>query len=492
MKALYSLLRNFTALEISLIRSSLKGPALEGQSKYLQLFNFLVESEKLPSRRQASAVLYNAAPDTRITKVTVRLEERIQEIVMGNKFLRGTDRVSDGLLNRTEIRKQNNYIALLIGLVSNHTTVKLYLDRTIKSAEREYTYTSLLDLLLMRRSFESMNSVRYEYYTQRINYYRKCFDAEEIVRRYYFAKVWFNAYTSDISTKRKVNFLQKALKEIRPHEKFIISPRFKIVVARLRIDFLQYSGDFKTAISQAALAKKHAKLIPGGGIAYIGRLDCEIAVCYAFLGKFEIARQYLAKGLPILKRTETYNYSITLPAAFQIAFYSGQLEHAQKISDELRTVENFWGRDIRFTSYVLFNSCIAFKRNEFSKVLSNLGKTSFLNSDKAGYDLTIRILRIQSLLMLKKVDEASFAIHALRKHVSRYSKKFHLSPRYKLAVKIFLQAERRGFTGAAKKTELDLVEKLRAKKGEYAWQPFTSELIRFHEWYDVSPLAESK
>jgi hypothetical protein len=490
MKTLHALLHSFNLQQVGYIRSVIKRGRETGESKYILLFDFMLESQSTPSLKATAAKLYKTPPDSRITKLASRLEEKVLEIVISEKFLEQYSSIVEFDIRSVRLRKTvAQYTALQLA-VGADWYVRHLLDKAIQNASKCGNSAALLDLYANRRTY-AMDKKSLAYYNQQMDYFKKCWEVDNMVLKFYLMVVQFGTFQGTATPEKIRITLKRMIDEIEKNKEFLFSARTKMRYALIRIDYYHRIHQYENAKQIIVEARKIADLDMFGHQEYNARFMTELGGCEGYLGNYKKAIQCYEKGLKILKGISRQNYYISLTRLFSPVFYLDRLSYAQRIVEELCAIAHLRQDDIRFSKYVYYRACIDFRRRKFNDVVKNLSTTYSLNKDKIGHDFAIRILRIQSLIMLQKLDEASAGIHALRKHVSRYAKKFYLSARDKAMLKILLLAERRGFSGPAKKAESDLVEKLKAKKGEYMWEPFTNELIRFQEWYAGSPLADS-
>jgi hypothetical protein len=492
MKALHGLLHGFNEQEISCIRAIINSGREENDTKYLQLFEIVLSTAKPPTRKEVARVLYKSIPDSRITKLASRLEDKVLEIIISTRFLEQNKRIIDYNMRNIRLRKRQAHCQALYAMDFRKAQTKRIYDKAIAEALPTGAFLPLIEFYNARRSCESMNKKRYDDYTSKINFYWRCYQASEMVLDSYWEIVRLSTYPRSLSNDKKISLFKRIIKRIDQNRRFIINSKSQMQVERIKIAYYQYTKQYKYAQKVIVAAIRNAEQKMPEYVTYSARFITEYATCEALQGRYATSAKRFNEACDIFKRSEATNYLITLIASFHPVFYLLRYDKAQKITEELEVAASSYPSDIRFAKYTYYRACIQFQKANFHAVIRTLSESLDLNKDKVGHDFSIRVLRIQSLIMLHKFDEASAAIQALRKHVSRYTRKFHLSSRDKAMLKILLLAERRGFSGSAKKSESDLVEKLKAKKGEYVWEPFTNELIKFHEWYNESPLTKAR
>lgn len=486
MKTLHALLHIFTTDELAILRAGLEKE--KSMNKSILLFDEMVGRKNPPSRQEMSTLLYNAPPDSRLTKLASRLEKRVLNLSVTDYFLKQCNRIPEDARARMQIRTDAIPFGLLIKLNGFGWYTRYNLQQLIAKAKKQGMVFLLLELYLQDRACNLINEKRFNELTRQIDFYRASLDTDMLLQSCFAEILRFNNRPSRISPNDRRQFITRLFRKISGVKKYIISYSSQRHFTYIQTEYLTCLGKFEGAKKILNAAINHNRRLKLD-IAYEARLRCEYANCETQIGNYKSAVKWFEWCLEIFFKTEPFNYYLVLVYYFFPLFYLELLEKGEQVTAELSQAAELRPGDLRFKKYPLYSANIQFVRQNYKQVLLTLESVSIINKD-INHDIAIRILRIQSFVMLEKFDEASVAVQSLRKQVSRYEKKSYLSPRDKTILKILVLAERRGFVGSVKKAERDQIHKLEQKKGDYAWQPLTNELIRFDEWYKQSPLSQ--
>lgn len=483
---LHNLVHQLTAHEHTLIRYALKGSKDDDENKSLQLFEFLITQNKNVSRSATSLAVYNAPPDTRINKLINRLWEKVLDIITSDSFLRKNERLSEQYLLRLRTRKKMLQSGTLIYLNGSSESSNLLIEDCILDAKKTESNILLTELFRIKKSAALFHNdtKEYDFCSRQIAYYLKCSELEQKILHYYYELTKENSYGNSKSPAKKLESVERVLYELKKERKYMNSIYSQSLYGMIRLEWFYLKENYTGAkrMLKQHLSEIGSSFMAGGRANVHSKVEGELGTCELFLGNYDKAVAHLEKGA-MLWGNDKLNYFITLGALFPAVFYTGDFNRAGKIISELLSDQNPLLNNFRTSKPHYYQACIHFKRGEFTQALKIINKPMPLNKDKTGYDIAVRTLRIQCLLVLERFDEASAQIENLRKHVSRNNKKTYTSKRNMLITRLLILMQKRGFAGKPNKTEAELIKKLSASTGKYKWNPMTPELIRFHEWY---------
>ncbi len=486
-KELYDLVHQFNAHEQSLIRFAIKGSKEEDENKSLQLFEFVIGQNKDVSRRTASLAIYKASPDTRINKLISRLWERILDIIISENFLRKSGRLSEQAKSRLSARKKMLQSATLMFLNGTSTTNTLLTDKSIEDAKKTESHMMLVDLYRINKSDALFrgNLKEYLFFSKQVLYHQKCHALEQKILHYYNEHTEITANGNSKSPEKILKYLNRIVTDLRKEKKYMDSVISQSLFTMLEVECLYLKENY---IGAKKLVIRHFKKIgqsfmAGGRANVAGKVEEELGTCELLLGNYKQAVMHRER-CSLHWHKDKMNYFISLEGLIRAYFFNKEYDQAEKIVAELLSNQNPITGELRNTKPNYFQACIHFKKHECAQALKIVSKAMPLNKDKTGYDIAIRILRIQCLLELQRFDEASTHIENLRKHVSRNSKKTYTSERNISITRTLVLMQKRGFSGQPNKTESGWMKNLTALTGKYKWSPMTTELIRFHEWYE--------
>lgn len=120
-------------------------------------------------------------------------------------------------------------------------------------------------------------------------------------------------------------------------------------------------------------------------------------------------------------------------------------------------------------------------QGNFKKAQSILDANSELLKDKSGWAVSIRMLELMTLAEQNKKEEIIHATKYLQKFIAYNFKNHIASKRDELMPDLFSQPA--NFESKRMKKRIASVQKiLSRKKGEYAWDAFGHEIIRYDVW----------
>lgn len=486
LQKLHSLVHQFNTHELTLIRYALKGSKDEsGENKYLRLFEYVIKEHKTISRKAASMAIYHAMPDTRITKLAERLEEKILDIIISEVFLKKSDRINLYSESRIQTRKKALQISVLHYL--NGTSQYLFdlIEKGIVEGKKSGLELALIDLFQAKRGAQIFYGTTNEYKrsNKSFEFYRKCYACSLEVLRCYNEIIKDEGFGHSRTGGRKRETVRMMILKLNTHKTYMQSIFTKYLFGLIRVEYFFLQENY---ISAKKLLHQQIRLIKSSILAGSNKeiiLHNELCNCEIFLGNYKKAISQREKLTSIFRRTNKLDYYIFLHSLFYPVFYDNQYSYAIQILLEFHSDNNPIKSIFRYGKNDYFLACVHFQKNEVQKALTIVNQPSPLNKDKTGYDIAIRVLRIQSLLELEREDEAATQAENLRKHISRNYKRAYVSDRDKMIIRILQQMTRRGFSGNPYKAESEMIKKLSHNKGNFKWMPKTPELIRFHEWY---------
>jgi hypothetical protein len=492
---LHNLVHQLTTPEQTLIRYALKGVKEDGENKYRQLFDFVARREKVLSRQSVSMAIYKIPPDTRINKLINRLWEKILDIITSENFIRKNTRLTERSRLRLNARKKIVQCTTLEYLNGSSDTYELLVKQGIQIAEASENYSTLIDFYRLRKNstlFISDNK-QYRYCEKQISWFQNCRMAEEKLWDYYNELIKEDGYGNRLSPAKKIKYLETILEDLKKSKKYIVSVYSNYVYSIIQLDYLFQKENYSAARKLLRVLSDKLGASPLNSERHIlARVQIELSNCEMSSGNYQKAVKHAENSVAILSVNKKPNYYYTLEQLFLCVFFFGDLERADRLITELESIQFLTLNDFRISKFLFFRACVHFKKRDFKQALQIANKPIALNKDKTGYDIAIRILRIQCLVELARFDEATIQIENLRKHLSRNYKKAYTRERDKLNIRTLLLMQKRGFSGKPGKEETSLLSKLSLKTGKYKWSPASPELIRFHEWYKECFAAPGK
>ena len=208
------------------------------------------------------------------------------------------------------------------------------------------------------------------------------------------------------------------------------------------------------------------------------------------------------------------NYCIALEQEFYALFAMKQYEQAVDVANKMisSATQKELG-EFRFSKYNYLIANALFKQRRFPEALQLLSQNREIAKDKSGWETGARVLKIMTLIEMFKLDEASLAVCGLKQFFTRIEMKVKqketpynssspgeplkkettttserepspIRHRDKKILNLLLVAENNGFMFTTLNGNTDkYMNALTSKEKKLRWEPFTHELIPFHEWF---------
>lgn len=156
--------------------------------------------------------------------------------------------------------------------------------------------------------------------------------------------------------------------------------------------------------------------------------------------------------------------------------YAGDLTEAHKTLASLEWFQNQKHLDSLNGIVSYLQACVFFIEGEYKKAQRILFEATELLSDKAGWNVGIRVFEILILIDLDLADLASAKIESLRKHIGKYE----VEERIRLIYRYLNLLERQSFDFKESNSEME--ETLRKLNTEAPWTGLNHEVVRFESW----------
>lgn len=475
----------WTSLQIFLTAFTPHDPA---RLKYVQLARILMEAKSPPNAEACCLKLYGRKKSPGFQMLKTRLKEKVFDFL-------GTDLSADKQQELDELdyatTKMKKKAALFYQLFfSKKRMLWLYdlLDDIISSAREYEQYIILLDHLKFKKSFVSFKKSDKE--LERINtemeFSLKCVSIWNKAEHYYYRIGVLQAFTSKPNRQKALLELEENIAEIKTGFEFTNSSRVHYYMKYLELAYYQLKEDYPQArrvcleLLNIVLNNKSVYRRQRVGVTYVDLSQCEY-----YLGNFEQVALYAKKAQKIADQSSD-NYCIALEQEFCALFAMRQYGQSAEVANKM--IASATSKELGEFRYSKFNYLLAntlFKQHKFKQVLQILSQKREISKDKSGWEIGARVLHIMTLIELQKPDEASYVTERLRKFIEFTNKKTPVSLRDKIILKVLLTLEKSEFVFSLLNANLEKhILALRDTKSETRWQPFTHEVIPFHEWLE--------
>lgn len=300
---------------------------------------------------------------------------------------------------------------------------------------------------------------------------------------------WYNryqelhSYHGNLSSDRHIEFLSEAVRSLQSDYEKYKSPTVKYFQGVLNTALHEQQGKFQDAISQCKTLLEHLKLHSSV------RTQARISVQYSNIAIMEFQNGRLSEALKYndlsisVSLANSADMKYKLLQKGEILYYLGRWDDALIVIDKLLPDISVRFELLKAKAEIL-RAAILFSRKDFKQAASIFGQKFILSTDKAGWELSVRIMRIMALLEMEKFDEAETVYQNLIRYSQRTNHRFEISVRYKTILKILNLLSRTGFDIAESSNKLTSMLESMSRNNENSWKYGTSELIAFDTWLE--------
>ena len=198
-----------------------------------------------------------------------------------------------------------------------------------------------------------------------------------------------------------------------------------------------------------------------------------------FRGKFPAAHKHIATAEQYFPKG-SFNYVILQKTKFYAHYFSHDQKAAYALATYIQTAK-YRKTAFQQSMWNYYLAVCYFNKKEYKKAQVLLNQVQELKRDKAGWNLSIRILNICCSIELDKLLHADKLLDQLRFY---YYKKQGLGARNNAIIKSILWLEDDyNYSKVYQKAKHE-IDSLQSNKGWYKWDASrTPELFFFHRWF---------
>lgn len=490
-QAIHQLIGRLSANEIELVRKYLtcfSSHRVDESAKTLKLFNYLLKHKQCPSAADCCIHVYG----------TVRKKETFA-MLQGRLKNKITDALNTLINEETKTELDEvDYGAMMIDKKTAQCRQLFYskpgldithdlLEEIISLGKKYELYDKLVTSLKFKkwRYTHKKGRETYRALSEEIEFYEICSRAFSKANDYYYELV-FDAEHKGKYDKEKVHaFLLDAIAELKELYNVTKSNTLHYFLKNLELtyhlnhqDYLQarrVCGQWIEIIrTQPSVYRKQRR-----GIAYNYFSRCEL-----YLGHYASAAEYaqLAQEdfLP-----DSDNYWLAKEQQFFALFYAGNYSEAAALTQEmLHSASRKESGEWRIAQFTYLHACVLFKLNKFHEAFILLNQPLEISKDKSGWQISIRVLRIITLIETEQIKQASAEIHSLKIFMMRLQKETSIAKRDRKILTLLLNLEHNGFVfESLNGTAAECISKLASGEQGYEWELLNPELIPVHGWF---------
>lgn len=487
MEPLYSLVRSLSEKEFVHLKRSFSAPGENGEGlKSISLLEFLRESESEPSKEAFIRKVYGKSDDSSFRKLKSRLKHRLLESLISDTHIENLEIEDPQNAAGVKLRKQLSVLSYLYYSKGNILFLQEFLDDIIKKAEEFNVYIVLIDALKLKKALTYLRGTakEVEEIQSKLDYYYQCDQARDKASNYYnnlIRKVEFTA--GDINSALQQQIIS-SISDLNTLYENMPVPSVRYFQKRIEMAYFSNSGNLDMAretchelLELLNLKEFYKKERIGMVYDNLGQLDIRGGNFKNAIKNFRTAQSYFKKG--------SINLNVSMEQEFLALYYNSDLTKANEVLDSLFK-GNIDQGEIRLSKFYYYKASIHFAKGQFFEAHKVLRKYLEIGQDKAGWDISIRILSIMSCIELNYLDQASMEVHSLKKHIERTRKKSKISDRMNLVFKALLLLERNGFQFQSSELRNSItIQELSSEGNSNAWKVLTPELVKVHLWLEA-------
>lgn len=484
---LFLLVSSLSVQQVKVARSYLNAFALRG-NEHTRLCRLLDAILKKPNQSAAfySELIYGRLNEGAILRLSSRLHYKLLDtLLIDINVSRMFESADHNMSMVVIVRKMLLQFYILRVTAQGRKVGTPLLMKALRISEKYEFYSVRLEILNLlkgqstaifsRSSFKNWDSAIKET-TETYASYLRSFD-------------WFNryqelhGYQGNLTPAQHIQFLKQAVTALSNDYVQYGSPTVKYFLGYMETALLEQQGKFEEAILKCKenlqLLEKYESVKTQ---ARISNQYSNIAIMEFQMGKLSEALKYNERSIAVsLKNSPDMQYKMIQKA--EILYHLGTYDKAMDIIKEMLHGAVGLSELLRAKAEVL-KACIHFASGQFKEAANILGQKFVLSSDKAGWELFVRILRVMIFIELQKKEEAETAFENLLRYTHRNKNKHEVPARSKLIVKIFGELVRSGLDFRnVKDSTISKFQDLTTNPN-LDWRYGTAELIPLDLWLE--------
>lgn len=475
---------NHEELRIARIFLQVFDPVRDENSRAIVLFDVLRNRHIPLTDKEVLKAIYSGENIERKTlyRLCSRVKDRILESLTIDLNLTRKDAYCETDKIKLQLRKKTVQANILLSKGMGEQAVIVY-NVIIDKAREIEAYDELIETLLLKRRYTGLQNGKeaYAQFADEIAFYESCRAAVATAQDLYH-QVSINKDFSGRDTLQQ-EFLADAISELESLTKKTNSSTVQYFLYHLKIERAQREKNFTLADqlcnlllqlirnSKALLVKRTL----GGALGEFARnalykLDYDQAINFS-----EEAAMY--------QQSNTLNYSSYREIQFYAAFYSGDMNLALSIIDELLNNTAILNSSFLKAKKVYLKACVHFVLQDYKTVHQLLQSTKAVEQDKEGWNVNVRILSIMNDIERNFEGIAGMKIENTRKHLGRISRFTIVRQRDIIIRKVLNELINFGLDfRKVVRYHSHSLEELCGQNEEMCWQQHSPELVIFHKW----------
>jgi len=488
---LITFIQSLSPIEVRLVEDHLnKTQALVDPQKEeameVKLFKYLVTHKK-DNVTDEQIIIETATK--RVSDLKNNLFNKVLEALTLDKYITNTSLVNENDIIIFSLKKKLLACKVSIRIVNEGKTEAIHelLNDIINKAKEYELYDIIVEALILKKYFKGIRFglKDFDKINEEVKFYEYCVQATFGAADKYYRLILDNDFIKTLSNAEVSMHITNSIKEMEIDYKKTKSEQVNYYLHIFRFALFERQKNYAKAIEQC---NKLISILEKNKAIY--RKE-RMGSAFTNLSSFKIQLGNYAAAVKEARHAQKYyqenslNYAISKEQEFYANFCNENYSDANKCVVELLNHSTIDTGEFRKSKFIYYQVCTLFAQKNFSGALRLLNEALEIEKDKSRWNVSIRILTIMIFIELNKINEAFTSIESLRKHVERTGKTDGISERDILIVKLLRELEKEGFEYSEKNANASkMLKQLSDKDSKTAWQHYSSELIKFHEWLE--------
>jgi tetratricopeptide (TPR) repeat protein len=484
-------IQSLNSEEIKLINKNLN-KSKDDITKLSRLLNLLTEDQDKSFSDADLSRIFNSTPAA-IRVLKSRLLEKIKEVLVHDEHFENKSVFND---RETHVFILKKKILFVKSIARNRNQKRMdaidkLLDEIIQTAREKQVFDVLVEALTLQKYMRSTRFGLNDYkrITDLIGFYNNCFQSVQRAFDAYYHITLNIEFINSLTGKELQDYTKCSIQQMEIDFKKTKAIEIYYFILILKMAFYEQQRDYKQALNYC---KKLLGLVKKTPIIYS---KDRIAFALLNLSYFSVFNENFRDGVSYAARGKqfhipnSHHYIKAIEQEFFVHFYDKNYTSAQNCIAELLKYPITDIGTYRNSKFVFYKSCVLFQIGKYKEALQLLSKTLKIEADKAGWNISLRLLITMVFIETKNNLNATKNIDALRKYLDRNKKSKQIKHRDFLIVKLLRELEKDNFSFNHKNTiALKIQKELTEKNTEVSWSYFTPELIPFHNWVKTLPV----
>lgn len=480
------LLASLSSQQIKVLRTYLVAFARRGNNgtKLKKLFEILIKGDKL-TLEQCAYILYGKGAVERTSKLLQRLHSKILDsLLIDINTTRLAQNSEHNYYVLIRLKKQLLQYYVLSTTGTGRAIGQSILKKIFSTATKYEFYNTNQEVLpLLKAATTSKTKVStYAYWDECIRKNERAKEAYQRSFDFYNRYREMIGYHGKLAVQKHLDFLTESVATLSVDYKETGSATCGYFMGVLQTALYEQKGQFENAI---ATCKSLVKLVEENvSIRYKSRLAVQysnIAVMEFQLGHLREALVYNKKSIASSIKGSSDEY-FKLKQQVEILYYLEEYSNALELNSTIQSAQKIVG-ELQYAISCVFDAAIHFRLANYKEALNILNQKSALSIDKSGWELSVRVLRLITLIEMSKLEEAETVLANINRFAQRHAKSSDITKRDKEIIRFLNEWSKSSFSFLDYSERTSALVKKLSLSPDTEWKYGTPELVPIDDWF---------